>query len=135
VGTSSVPEPTESPRASPPSPQSHGLGAAGRSQHGEGSSTPQPEEALQQRSWVAESLWDNSNFIQARFHVGPFVTAAIDTEANRENIKALYSSLKTTSYQIDVSAQQLTLLYTLGMDLILSLRRCWLKNLKIRINS
>jgi hypothetical protein len=44
VGTSSVSEPTESPRASPPSPRSHGLGAASGSQHGEGSSAPQPEE-------------------------------------------------------------------------------------------
>jgi hypothetical protein len=30
--------------------------------------------------------------------------AVIDTEADRENIKALYSSLKYTSAQIDASA-------------------------------
>jgi hypothetical protein len=35
---SSVPGPTESPRMSHPSPQSHGLKAIGGSQHGEGSS-------------------------------------------------------------------------------------------------
>jgi hypothetical protein len=50
---------------------------------------------------VAESLWDNPKFVQARFHVGRFVTA---TEADRENIEALYTSLKTTSAQIDLSA-------------------------------
>jgi hypothetical protein len=51
-----------------------------------------------------ESLWDNPEFIQASFHIGRFITVAIDTEADRENIKALYSSLKSTSAQIDVSA-------------------------------
>jgi hypothetical protein len=40
TGTSSVLEPTESHRASPPIPWSHGLWAAGGSQHGEGSSMP-----------------------------------------------------------------------------------------------
>jgi hypothetical protein len=59
------------------------------------------------------------------FHVGRFVTAVIDTEADRENIKALYSSLKTISDQIDVSARQLTLLHSPDMDLTLSLRRHW----------
>jgi hypothetical protein len=99
-----VPGPIESPRASPPSPQSHGLRAAGGSHRGEGSPVPQPEEVLRQHSRFAESLWDNPNFIQAEFHVGRFVTTTVDTEANQDNIKALYSNLKTTSDQIDVSA-------------------------------
>jgi hypothetical protein len=51
-----------------------------------------------------ESLWDNPEFIQAEFHIGLLVTAALDTEVDRKNIKALYSSLKSTSSQIDVSA-------------------------------
>jgi hypothetical protein len=34
----------------------------------------------------------------------PFVTAVIDTDANRDNIKTLYSNLESTSAQIDVSA-------------------------------
>jgi hypothetical protein len=104
VGASSVMGPAKSPRVSPPSPRSHGLGAADEYQRGEGSSVPQPEEVLRQHSWVAESLWDNPDFIQARFHTGQFVTAAIDTEADQENIKELYSSLKTTLDQIDISA-------------------------------
>jgi hypothetical protein len=32
------------------------------------------------------------------------VMAAVDTEADQENVKALYSSMKTTSAQIDVGA-------------------------------
>jgi hypothetical protein len=104
TSTPSVQKPSESPRASPPSPRSRGLGAAGGSQRGEGSSAPQPEEVLRQRSWVTESLWDNPDFIQARFHINQFVTIAIDTEADREKIKALYSNLKTTSDWINVSA-------------------------------
>jgi hypothetical protein len=44
AGTFSVPETAESPRASTPSAKSHGLEAAGGSQHGEGSSMPQPKE-------------------------------------------------------------------------------------------
>jgi hypothetical protein len=104
AGASSMLGPTESPRASPPSPYSHGLEATGGSQRGEGSSVPQLEEVPWQRSWVAESLWDNLDFIQVGFHVSWFVTAAIDTKVVWENIMALYSTLKTTSDQIDVSA-------------------------------
>jgi hypothetical protein len=59
----------------------------------------------------------------------------VDTEADQENIKVLYSSLKTTSAQIDVSARQPTFLYLLGIDLILSLCKHWLNTLRIRINS
>jgi hypothetical protein len=42
-------------------------------------------------------------FIQAKFHIGWVITAAVDNEAGQENIKVLYSSLKSTSAQIDVS--------------------------------
>jgi hypothetical protein len=43
AGVSSGPEPTESPRTSPMSPRSYGLGAIGGYHPGEGSSVPQPE--------------------------------------------------------------------------------------------
>jgi hypothetical protein len=82
AGTSSGPEPVESPRASSPSPQSYGLGAAGGSQYGEGLSVPQSEEPSQQHSWVVESLWDNPDLMRARFHIGLFVTVAVDTKAD-----------------------------------------------------
>jgi hypothetical protein len=110
AGTSLVPGPTESPRVSPPSPRSHGLRATGGSHSGEGSSAPQLEEVPRQRSRVTESLWDNLDFIQVGFHVGRFVTAAVGTKADRDNIKVLYSSLKTTSDQIDVSALTILLI-------------------------
>jgi hypothetical protein len=82
---------------------------------------PQSEEPPQQHSRVAESLWDNPEFIQARFHIRQFVTTVIDTEDDRENVKALYSSLKTTSAQIDVIAYQPSLLHLLSMYLTFSL--------------
>jgi hypothetical protein len=75
-----------------------------RYQPGNGSSVPQFEKQSWQHSQVVESLWDNPEFIKPGFHVGRFVTAAIDTKADRENIKVLYSSLKSISAQIDVSA-------------------------------
>jgi hypothetical protein len=65
---------------------------------------PQSEEPLQQHSQVTESLWDNPEFIQDGFHIGRFVTVVVDTEADQENVKKLYSSLKTIVAQIDVSA-------------------------------
>jgi hypothetical protein len=79
----------------------------------------QSKEPLRQHSRVAESLWDNLDFIQAGFHISRFITTAVDTVADRENIEALYSSLKTTSTQINVSARQTALLHLLVMDLIL----------------
>jgi hypothetical protein len=65
---------------------------------------PQSKKPSQQHSQVTESLWDNPEFIYAGFHVGQFVMAAIDNEADQENKKVLYDSLKSTSAQIDVSA-------------------------------
>jgi hypothetical protein len=79
-------------------------------------------------------LWDNPEFIQARFHIEWFITTAIDTEADRDNIKALYSCLKSTLAQIDVSALKNPLLHLLGMDLTPSLRRSWKNILKTRIS-
>jgi hypothetical protein len=70
-----------------------------------------------------------------RLHIGRFVTITVDTKANQEIMKALYSSLKTTSDQIDVSVQQLILLHPLDNDLTLCLCRHWLNTLRIRINS
>jgi hypothetical protein len=65
MGASSAPEPTESPKASPPSPRSYGLGVTGGYQPGEGSSAPQSKRQPQQYSWVTDSLCENPKFIQA----------------------------------------------------------------------
>jgi hypothetical protein len=35
-------------------------------------------------------MWDNPEFIQTGFHIGRFIMAVVDTEADRENIKMLY---------------------------------------------
>jgi hypothetical protein len=86
----------------PPSPESYGLRAPSGPHTGEGSSVPtygaQPRPFLH----VAESLWDNLYFTPARFHIGQYVMAAVNSKAKRENIKALFSSLETTSTQIKV---------------------------------
>jgi hypothetical protein len=69
-----------------------------------GSSIPQSEKQPRQYLCVAESFWDNSEFVQAGFHIGRFVTVDVDPKADQENIKALYSNLESTSAQIYVSA-------------------------------
>jgi hypothetical protein len=90
VGVSSGPKPTESPRTSPTSPRSYGLGATGGYHPREGSSVPWLAKPSQQYSWVAESLFDSPEFIQARFHINQFITVAVDTEVDWANTKALY---------------------------------------------
>jgi hypothetical protein len=65
-------DPTERQDAFPLSPMSFGLGAHGGPQPGESSYVPRPEKQQRQYPYVAESLWDNPNFIQARFHIGRY---------------------------------------------------------------
>jgi hypothetical protein len=74
-------EPTDHLKASPQSPKSFGLGVIGPHQPGEGSSVPSSGKHPCQHSYVAESLWDNLNFIQAGFHIGQYVTASMNTKA------------------------------------------------------
>jgi hypothetical protein len=77
-------EPTKHPEASSQSHKSFGLGAPGEHQPGEGSSMPRFGKQPRQYSCVTESLWDNQDFIQAKFHIGRYVTAFMNTEAKRE---------------------------------------------------
>jgi hypothetical protein len=109
-------DPTEGQEASPQSPNSFGLRAHGGPQTGEGSSVPRPEKQPRQYLHVAESLWFNPDFIQAEFHIGRYVTASMNTEAEREQIKALYSSMKTTSELIDVSIYASPYIFILRHD-------------------
>jgi hypothetical protein len=76
--------PTERQEASLQSPKSFGLEAHGGPQPVEGLSVPRPEKQPWQYSCVAESLWDNPDFIQAGFHIGRYVTASVNTKAERE---------------------------------------------------
>jgi hypothetical protein len=56
----------------------------------------------QARPYVAESLWDNPDFIQTGFHISRFITVSVKTKVEQENIKVLYTILGTTSVQINV---------------------------------
>jgi hypothetical protein len=64
---------------------------------------PRSEKQPRQYSRVVESLFDNLEFIQVRFHIGRFITVAVDTEADQANIKALYSDLQSASTHLNVS--------------------------------
>jgi hypothetical protein len=110
------PKPIEHTEASPQNPKSFGLGAPGGPQPDEGSSVPRSKKQQRQYSHVVESLWDNPDIIQAGFHIGRYVTASLNTEAEQEQIKALYSSMKTTSELIDVSIFTSSYLFVLKFD-------------------
>jgi hypothetical protein len=64
---------------------------------------PRLVKQLQQHSRVAEFLTNNPKFIKVRFHIDWFIIAAIDIEADRANIKALYSDLEFASTHLNVS--------------------------------
>jgi hypothetical protein len=49
------------------------------------SSTPSSRRQQWIYSRVAESLWDNPEFIQAGFHIRHYITAVVDTEAEHSN--------------------------------------------------
>jgi hypothetical protein len=74
------PEPTLRPKASPHSPKSFGLGVPSGCQPSEGSSMPRSGKQPHQYSHVAESPWDNPDFIQAVFHIGRYITTSVNTE-------------------------------------------------------
>jgi hypothetical protein len=98
------------------SPKSFGLRAHGGPQPGEGSSVPRPEKQQRQYSRVTGSLWDNPDFIQVGFHIGRYVSASVNTKAEQEQIKALCSSMKTTSELIDVSIYAPPYIFTLRLN-------------------
>jgi hypothetical protein len=50
-----------------------------------------------------EFLWDAPEFIQAGFHVGRYITATVDAEAEHANAQHLYSNLESTAEQIQVT--------------------------------
>jgi hypothetical protein len=95
-------ETTESPKATPPNPQSYGLGAIGGHQPG-GSSFAPPSGKQRIYSQVAKSLWDDPDFIQVGFHIVHYNTAVVDTDVECTNAKQLYSDLEFTSDRIHVN--------------------------------
>jgi hypothetical protein len=110
------PDPTERSGASLLYSQLYGLGTPSGHQPGEGSSVPGSREQPRQYSCVTESLCDNPKFSQAAYHIGRYVIAPVNTEAQRERIKALYSSMKTISELINISMHILSYLFDLKFD-------------------
>jgi hypothetical protein len=97
------PDSTVHREASPISPESFRLRAHRGPQPSESSFAPRPKKQPQKYSCIAEFLWDNSEFIQGGLLTGRYVSASMNTQAEQEQIKALHSSMKTTSELIDVS--------------------------------
>jgi type IV secretory pathway VirB10-like protein len=73
-------------KTTPLIPQSHGLGVSGGVPSGGYSARPQAENPPQSLQRVAKSLAKDLDFIKAGFHIRRFVTAALNTEAERANI-------------------------------------------------
>jgi hypothetical protein len=111
-----MPDPTIHQDASPIGPKSFRLEVPGGPQLGEGSSVPRPEKQPRPYSSVVEFLWDNLDFIQAGFHIGRYVSTYVNTIVEQEQIKALYSNMKTTSELIDVSFYAPSYLLPLRLD-------------------
>jgi hypothetical protein len=98
AGASSVSEPIEPPRGSPPSPGHMDSGLA----VGLGMVRAHPCHSL---SKFCDNVYGSqSPYVTTRSSSRSDSTAAVDTEANQEKRKALYSIMQTTSAQIDVSA-------------------------------
>jgi hypothetical protein len=112
-------DPTIHQDASPIGPKSFGLRVLGGPQPGESSSVLGPEKQPQPYSCLAKSLWDNPDIIQVEFHIWRYVSASVNTQAEQEYIKALYSSMKTTNELIDVSFYAPLYLLTLRPDSLL----------------
>jgi hypothetical protein len=103
----------ESPRTTRPNNPCHGIGSTGEDPIGGDSAQPQPKSLPQQTPLVPETLANNPNFIQAGFHIGRFITAVVDNEADRLNIEALPTELDSTSTKIHVSSPCIIVHYRL----------------------
>jgi hypothetical protein len=82
IETSQGPRLTESPRTTPPSPQSQGLGSTGKVPLSGDIAQPSPED---------------SHFIKVGFHIGRFITAAVNTEEECAVTEALKNNLYSAS--------------------------------------
>jgi hypothetical protein len=69
--------------------ESHGLGSIGEVPLGGDSARAQPSVLPQRNSRVAEILAEDPKFIKVGFHIGWFITTAVDTEAERANTEVL----------------------------------------------
>jgi hypothetical protein len=93
----------ESPKMTPPSPQSHGLDSIGEVPSSSNIAQPPPKDSSQHIPCVVDTLTKDPNFIKARFHIGRFIIAAVNTEGERIVTESLRSIMDSTSQQINVS--------------------------------
>jgi hypothetical protein len=96
-------KPAESPKTTSPSPRSFGLGSFGGPSLSGDSSVPRVGKSTWWYSQVEESLANDPEFIKVGFHIGRFITAAVDTEEDRTNMDALYTDLESASTRFNVS--------------------------------
>jgi hypothetical protein len=66
---------------------------------------------------VAKTLAKDSDFIKAIFHIGRFITVAVDTEIDHANIEALWTDLDSASTKINVITLHLIVHYRLCLIL------------------
>jgi hypothetical protein len=121
VVTSPSPKPTESPKTTPPSPWSHGVSSTGRASFGDDPARPQLEDLPQRSPQVAKTVAKDPDFIKVGFHIGRFITTAVDIEVGCTNIKALWTDLNFASTRINVSISCLVLCHIPSSTLTLRL--------------
>jgi hypothetical protein len=83
------PEPTKSPKTTPPSPQSQGLYSDGEVPPGSDSTQIPLEDPPHWIPCVDNTFSKDPDFIKAGFHIGRFITAAVNTEEERVVTEAL----------------------------------------------
>jgi hypothetical protein len=103
TGASSRPKPTEPPKTSPMSPSPMDLGPSVNTILERARLHPDQKNHRDNIRGSQSHCFDNPEFIQTGFHIGRFIMAAIDTEVDRANTKALYSALESASTHLNVS--------------------------------
>jgi hypothetical protein len=98
-------------KMAPLSPQMHKLNIASGAPGPSDSASPSVESLPRVFSRVADSLEKDPDFIKTGFHIGRFLTAAVNTEAEQSDIQALWAGLDSTSLQINVSTPFLFISY------------------------
>jgi hypothetical protein len=94
----------ESPKTTPPNNPCHGISSTGEYPIGGNSAQPQPKSLPRRTPLVAKTLGNDPDFIQASFNIGRFITAMVDTEADRLNTELLQTELESTSTRINVTS-------------------------------
>jgi hypothetical protein len=94
----------ESTKTTPPNNPSDGIGTAGEDSTGGDSAQPQTQSLPRLTPLVVETLANDPDFIQAGFHIGRFITAVINTQADWLNYEALMTEVESCVKRIFVSS-------------------------------